>query len=619
MHFDLFVLPFTLGLIYLLAVIGIKFYSWVKQLPYSEKEKIKSSWMSVKSLKAIREVISESLLHRKIFKVNPLLGYMHMSLAFGWLLLILAGNLESRIYNHGEMGPPYVPIFFRFFHPNPTEFQLHVPFAILMDALLLLVLTGVALAYFKRLNSRFLGMKQTTKHLPGDRIALTALWCIFPLRLLAESFTSGAFGGGSFLTASLGHFLNSFLPSESLYYPFWWAYSFALGTFFVVLPYSRYMHIPTEALLIGLRQYGVKEQKTHSGYTDIELNACSRCGVCKDVCQLSASAAINNVQSVYQLRDIRYNTQDAQRSLNCLMCGRCDQTCPVGIDIAAIRQIKRNETNPGLSQSYAYVNEPAHKKADVIYFGGCMTHLTPSIKRSMVNIFKKANINYWFMDEQGSVCCGRPLLLAGKSQEATALMLKNKKAIELSGAKALVTNCPICYKMFKEEYKLDISVYHHSQYFAGLLENQVIQVKEHQVNAVYHDPCELGRGCNVYKEPRYVLNQLLTLEETSQQREKSLCCGGSLANLTISHEQRTQITSDAAAQLLATQPDLLVTACPLCKKTFQGVTDTPVYDLAELVDRSLVLKPKYLTTKHLMGEMSELLVPQEKNEVKQSI
>ncbi|HEX3007352.1 MAG TPA: (Fe-S)-binding protein, partial [Bacteroidales bacterium] len=180
--FDWFVLPFTIGLCFLIMFIAWKFFSWVKSLASEDKKLLKRSLFTRTTLTSFKEIVLESLLHRKIFRKNPMLGYMHMSLAFGWLLLILAGNLESRIFNHGEMGPPYVPIFFRFFQPNPEAFQLHRQFAFVMDLLLVFVLSGVALAYYKRLNSKFLGMKRTTKHVPGDRIALTALWFIFPLR-----------------------------------------------------------------------------------------------------------------------------------------------------------------------------------------------------------------------------------------------------------------------------------------------------------------------------------------------------------------------------------------------------------------------------------------------------
>jgi len=354
------------------------------------------------------------------------------------------------------------------------------------------------------------------------------------------------------------------------------------------------MHIPTETLLIFLRNAGIKESTKHSGFTDIELNSCSRCGVCIDTCQLS-NVGLTNVQSVYQLRDIRYNSQEAEKSLNCLMCGRCDNICPVGIDITGIRQINRIELNPGLKENYSYVKNQIPQQTDVVYFAGCMSHLTPSIKKSVVQTFKKAGINFWFMDENESICCGRPLLLAGKNEEAKTLMTKNKITIEQSNAKALVTNCPICYKMFKDQYKLEIPVYHHSQYFAGLIDNNLLELEKQKIKAVYHDPCELGRGSKVYDEPRTVLNHSVDLISTDQEKENGLCCGGSLGNVTITSEQRNKITQEACDILLKDKPDVLVTSCPLCKKTFQKVTDIPVYDIAEIVNISVKTSRKKTT------------------------
>ncbi len=59
------------------------------------------------------------------------------------------------------------------------------------------------------------------------------------------------------------------------------------------------------------------------------------------------------------------------------------------------------------------------EKADILYFAGCMTHLTPAIKNSMVKILDASGLKYNFIDEKGGVCCGRPLMLAGQDKEAT--------------------------------------------------------------------------------------------------------------------------------------------------------------------------------------------------------
>jgi len=67
----------------------------------------------------------------------------------------------------------------------------------------------------------------------------------------------------------------------------------------------------------------------------------------------------------------------------------------------------------------------------------------------------------------------------------------------------------------------------------------------------------------------------------------SLCCGGSLGNLTLSSASRSMIAADAARILTQSSPDELITACPLCKKTFGQATETKVSDIAELVAAAL--------------------------------
>ncbi|MFN8135449.1 MAG: hypothetical protein U0Z17_09580 [Bacteroidales bacterium] len=277
MTFDLFVLPFFIGLLFLVAVLVIKYSRWIALMDAPDRVKAGMALFSVNLLKSLREVFLESLLHRKMFKRNALLGYMHMSFALGWFLLIVMGNLESRIYSGGHINPPYYPIFLKFFiHDKrvlPFEiFTLPGFFRFTMDLLLLYVLSGLVLALFKRTRSKWFGLKRTTKHNSFDRWALTSLWLIFPMRLLAESFTAGIYQGGGFLTNTLGSFFALILPVQYLAYPAWWAYSTMLGVFFVTLPWSRFMHIPTEIVLIFLRNAGIEPGKYPGSFSEIEIH-----------------------------------------------------------------------------------------------------------------------------------------------------------------------------------------------------------------------------------------------------------------------------------------------------------------------------------------------------------
>ena len=53
-------------------------------------------------------------------------------------------------------------------------------------------------------------MRRTTRNQLPDRLAMYCLWAIFPVRLLAESFTAGI-AGGSFLTRPMYWLFSNFL------------------------------------------------------------------------------------------------------------------------------------------------------------------------------------------------------------------------------------------------------------------------------------------------------------------------------------------------------------------------------------------------------------------------
>ena len=225
-----------------------------------------------------------------------------------------------------------------------------------------------------------------------------------------------------------------------------------------------------------------------------------------------------------------------------------------------------------------------------MYFAGCMTHLTPRIIKSVEKVFKSAGVNYIFADRDGGICCGRPLMLAGKTDAAYETISANRKMILGSGCRTLVLSCPICYKIFKDEYALDgIEVLHYTQFIKHLVDEGKLKLTAGDERIVYHDPCELGRGCGVYKEPREVLAQAGTLVKAAKEGDESICCGGSLGSLTLDSRDRAKITESSVANLLANNPQTIVTACPLCLKTFsESVPESVnVQDFAETVSRHL--------------------------------
>jgi Fe-S oxidoreductase len=584
-NFNPFVIPFYLACLFLFGVLIYKFQRWIRLINPLERRKIWRNIFTLKIFSAAWETISEALIHRKIYKTNKLLGFMHMSFALGWFLMIVVGKIESSIYHKSMMDDPAFAVFFRYFVHGQEAFFGQKTLSFIMDFLLLIVLIGLSLAIFKRFHSRTLGMKRTTKQTAIDKVALTALWWIFPMRLIAESVTAGLLHNGSFLTQGVGNlFVWLNLPLETINPLVWWAYSIIIAMFFVCLPFSRYMHIFTEVVLIFLRKLGVNLSNKFDGYSLVQLNSCSRCGICIDACQMSSALNNTHIQPVNFVADTRYRRLTSEVLNNCLMCNRCVDACPVGVESTMIRQQIRRKTTERGKMFYAYdQTEKAKKKYNVIYFAGCMSHLTPAIIQSMKKIFEEAGERYWFMDEDKGLCCGRPLRQQGFASQAKELMLKNKELIISSGVKLLVTSCPICYKTFKDDYMLnDMEVMHHTEYIDYLIKYGRIKVNKSDLNVVYHDPCDLGRGCNVYDQPRRVLSLVGNLEKTDFEKNKAYCCGNTMGNSILSSEKQQQIRDNALSMLTKSNPDVLATACPLCKKAFAN-GNVKVKDIAEIV------------------------------------
>jgi len=142
--------------------------------------------------------------------------------------------------------------------------------------------------------------------------------------------------------------------------------------------------------------------------------------------------------------------------------------------------------------------------------------------------------------------------------------------------------------VLKEEYNLKgIELLHHTQFINTLIEEGKIKVKRGAESLVYHNPCELGRGCGIYKEPLNVLQQLGELKKAEKEGKESICCGGSLGSITLSYEDRGKITQGSLDALTVNNPDKIVTACPLCLKTFADKSSRPVIDIAQIVNENI--------------------------------
>ncbi len=599
--FHPFVLPFVFGMLFVLTYCLVGMIRVFFELPREDRKRFLISLVTPKTIwKNIKDIFLNCLIHVKLWKRNKVLGYMHSSIAFGWFMLILLGHIEVMLFLPHRVRFFYYPIFFNFFVAEADATIQGKVLMFLMDISLLFVLSGILLAIYKRFRSRFFGMRRTTRPSFLDRIAMYALWAIFPLRLLAETFTAHI-SGGSFLTEPAGLLFHRFISNDIHVLPTWWAYSIALCIFMVLLPFTRYMHIPAEMLLIPMRNAGIKIRHPRKGFAKLEYYTCPNCGVCIDACPMSVRKENLKDCTVYLNRQLRRGNERriAQISDKCLLCGKCSAVCQVGVQGPELRLAQRELRPYALTPDYSAIDTASMqaavsaKPAKVLYFAGCMTALTPGIRRATETLLKAAGIDYQLMDPEGGLCCGRPLIMAGLKEAAQALIRKNVEIIRASGCDTLLLTCPICYRVFLESYPLEgIRVVHHTVFLEELMREGRLPVEYTSGSYVFHDPCELGRGCGIYEEPRAALRRIGFLHEAEKHHAESICCGGSLGSLSLGFEKRKDITMNALHNLTANDPETIVTACPLCRSTFARYADRPVEDLSEvLVDHLKVDRP----------------------------
>ncbi len=645
--FDLFVLPFLVGMVFVLLFCLFGLLRILYQLSREERLKFYASLLNPANIiKNLKDIFFDCLIHVKLWRRNPLLGYMHSSIAFGWFMLIVLGHLETWFYIPERMELIYYPIFFRYFMQVSGTTVGGALFFFLMDFFLLVVLSGIGLAVFKRFRSRALGMKRTTRLTLLDYVALYSLWLIFPLRWIAEGFTAGV-AGGSFMTVPINMLLSSFMKNPENITIAWWAYSMALSIFMFSLPFTRYMHIPTEILLIPMRNAGLKVRRHNKGYALAQLYSCPSCGVCIDACPMGLHRRSADA-TVYMVRQFKRANQ--ARSLEiaekCLMCQKCSSLCPISIDATELRLAFRSRQKYNILPDFQYLkrylalsaeDDSAYAQAQngqteenssgnpvmavvssigskvksigqkimslgssskeqqenigsekVLYYAGCMTSLTPVVRESVEKLLKASGVEWSNMDSGRSICCGRPLFLSGKMEQARQLVEANSEIIHNSGASILLVSCAICYRMFKEKYSLEgVRVMHYTEYFNELIKEGRLKVKRSALKYVYHDPCDLGRGCGIYEEPREAIERAGHLVKAGKERKESICCGGSVGSLALSYEERVHITEHSLENLTVNAPDCIVTACPLCLTTYAKQSEIKVEDFAQVLVENL--------------------------------
>ena len=213
----------------------------------------------------------------------------------------------------------------------------------------------------------------------------------------------------------------------------------------------------------------------------------------------------------------------------------------------------------------------------MLYFRGCTARekLT-GIQDATEKLFKLADVDYHVLDDEK--CCGSVLLRTGFLNEAREQIAKNT---EIFKNELILTSCAGCYKTLKDDYE-GINVIHMSQLLNQLINEGKLKISKTDLNVTYHDSCHLGRHCNVFDEPRNVIESVANLVEMENIRESSLCCGAGGGVKSAYPEIAEQMAKSRIAQAKDTGCGTLVTPCPFCKLNLEN-DELEVLDLTEFL------------------------------------
>jgi Fe-S oxidoreductase len=239
--------------------------------------------------------------------------------------------------------------------------------------------------------------------------------------------------------------------------------------------------------------------------------------------------------------------------------------------------------------------------AEVCYFVGCVSSFFPQaseVALSVSEILTETQIDFTTLggDEW---CCGFPLLASGCPDVAREFMKHNVERLKALGIHILIASCPSCYHVWKQGAPEFLDVYeleilHTTEYFARLIQEGKLTLREMKAKITYHDPCDLGRNGGIFEAPRDIIKAIPGVEfvELKHNRLQSMCCGGGGNLQTVDADLASTITALRLEEIKESGVDIVVSACQQCEQMLSASIrkaglSVRVMDISQLILEAL--------------------------------
>ncbi|HCC70516.1 MAG TPA: CoB--CoM heterodisulfide reductase [Bacteroidales bacterium] len=244
------------------------------------------------------------------------------------------------------------------------------------------------------------------------------------------------------------------------------------------------------------------------------------------------------------------------------------------------------------------------EKAEYLYWVGCAGAFDDRYKKvaaAFAKILTFLDVSYAVLGKE-ETCTGDPARRAGNEMVYQMQAMQNIETFKTYDIKKVITICPHCYNIFKNEYPdlgADFEVISYVSFLADMMRSGQLKIDDsvlHDTIITYHDPCYLGRGNNIYEDPRSLLRKISpVLKEMKRNKSHALCCGAGGAQMFKEAEKgNKEIFIERTEEALKTGAEIIATACPFCMTM---ITDGLKYknreeeiknlDIAELIVKAL--------------------------------
>ncbi|MFZ5515702.1 MAG: heterodisulfide reductase-related iron-sulfur binding cluster [Candidatus Zhuqueibacterota bacterium] len=636
-------IPFHL-IIYplMVAALAIFFYGLYRRMKFWKlgQSEHRSAYIGQR----IKSLLIYALGHGRILK-EAYPGLMHLLIFIGFAILFIGTAVVSFDYDVWGL---------IFGQPSFLIGEFYKIFSLILDIAGVAAIVGILIALFRRYIQR----PDRLNNLLDDGVILIWLLVILVSGFLVEAARIASTNPEWEKWSVVGYALSGLCTADSQFWHriLWLGHILISFGFIAYIPHSKLVHIITSSINIYLRSFEPKgalksidiENSEIFGASKIsdftwkqllDLDACTRCGRCQDLCPaylsgkpLSPKKLILDLQAnLYaQGRELLAGRQiddaialvgtavTAEEIWACTTCRACMEACPVFIEhIDKVVDLRRDRTlmvsdfpselnqtfkgmennfNPwgiGFSKRADWAEGVALKRldagetADVLWFVGCAGSFDDRARKvslAFAKILAASGLDVGILGAEEK-CCGETARRLGNEYLAQTLMEMNIELFNEMGIKKIVTFCPHCYNTFKNEYpqfKGNYQVQHSTELLAELIQTGKIKLnKSIDKKITYHDSCYLGRYDGVFDAPRDILKGISEkpLCEMLRNKNRSFCCGAGGGRMWLDETIGERINNLRTEQALETGAEMIATSCPYCLTMFtDGLKDKNAAD-----------------------------------------